>query len=94
MLIDKIYVNSAGDPDVGIFPAYITINMDGTLDTDVFAEEDVQDALNHYRERIRECFSEILDDRVFVEYDFELRRRDEELEEALRGEPESEVEEV
>lgn len=72
MIINKIYVNSIGDPDAGIFPAYVTIDMDGTLDTGVFAEEDVQEVLEEYREQIRECFSNIFDDNVCVIYDFEI----------------------
>ena len=65
-MVSKVYINTVGDPSVGIFPHCIAFDLGIDVDEgDGFREE--------VREVLKNCFNEILDD--FVEVTFEGEER-------------------
>lgn len=67
-LIEKIYIEEAGDPSVGIPGSYITI--DGVfIDT-----EDIEGGIERFRQELKHFFADwVTDGAPVVIFDFEVR---------------------
>lgn len=76
-LIRKVFITAPGDPSVGIQSTTLVITdaAEGgwIFDLNVFAPEDRQPFLEDVRQQLQECFGQVLDDRVIVEFDLEVR---------------------
>lgn len=62
--VSKVFINTAGDMSVGIFPHEIVIDLG--IDVDNF--DGYRDMI---KKELRQCFNEILDDCVFVVFEDE-----------------------
>ena len=68
--VNFIYVEDVGDPSVGMFPAYWTIEAPFRVaDTDETEREE-------FRQSVIDLYKAYCDGRCKVEYDFEMRLRD------------------
>lgn len=64
---NKVFIHAKGDPSSGIHPTTLEVSGFGMI-----ADENMIDFI---REELQNTFSEILDDYVSVEFDFEVKEK-------------------
>ena len=77
--VDEIYIGTAGDSSVGIFPVNINIVNWGTIYDDVTDKAELEEN----RQLIADCFSAIFGEPAHVEYDFEIEEQEKMYDEAI-----------
>lgn len=64
----KLFVTAPGDPSVGIFPQTFSVDCP-------FDEHADQENKDWFRDQIAAVFLEMLDEKIWAEYDYESRER-------------------
>ena len=73
LIIKRVFINTFGDPNIGIFPNHFEISGDPLIDLECFPEEDQIPFLKDVKEEILKTFEMISGEPCEVFFDFERK---------------------